>query len=393
MKKYLRSIISLTAVCAIVALLMGVTNYFTAPIIKQRENDAANEALKVVLPDGEGFEKIDISKYTLPTTVDEAYSEKNGGYVFKMITAGYGSNFVIMCGIDSDGVVKGTKVISSSETLGVENEYGDKLVGVTVETVDGVDTVSGATKTTAAYKNAVKDALMSFDILGGKEVDIRDEAQILADKLNAALPQGEGKFSKEFISVRIDESVSAVYKAENGAGYVVVLGEIFVGVDSENKVVTADVDESTKTTATDTAKKLESVTLEELDITNLTALPKQIQKVFVTDEYNYVFEIRCAGYGIEGGNQWHPASGEYIFIKLSLDKENKIIDCITVSQGETDGIGSVCADESFYGQFAGKDKTNYSQIDAISGATITTNGYLKGVQAAFEAFEILNGEE
>ncbi len=393
MKKYLRSIISLTAVCAIVALLMGVTNYFTAPIIKQRENDAASDALKVVLPDGEGFEKIDISKYTLPKTVDEAYSEKNGGYVFKMITAGYGSNFVIMCGINSDGVVKGTKVISSSETLGVENEYGDKLVGATVDTVDGVDTVSGATKTTAAYKNAIKDALMSFDILGGKEVDIRDEAQILADNLSAALPQGAGKFSKEFISVRIDESVSAVYKAENGAGYVVVLGEIFVGVDSENNVVTADVDESIKTTATDTAKKLESVTLEELDITNLTALPKQIQKVFVTNEYNYVFEIRCAGYGIEGGNQWHPASGEYIYIKVSLDKENKIIDCYTMSEEETDGIGSVCADEKFYGQFAGKDKNNYSEIDAISGATITTNGYLKGVKAAFEAFEILNGEE
>ena len=54
--------------------------------------------------------------------------------------------------------------------------------------VEAVDTISGATKTTAAYKNAMKDALNAAIILGGGEVDIRTEEEILNDNLSAALP-------------------------------------------------------------------------------------------------------------------------------------------------------------------------------------------------------------
>ena len=74
-----------------------------------------------------------------------------------------------------------------------------------------------------------------------------------------------------------------------------------------------------------------------------------------------------------------------------MTAQGQIIDCLTVSQKETDGIGSVCADESFYGQFVGKTEETYEQIDAISGATMTTNGYKKAILRAFEAVKILEG--
>ena len=76
---------------------------------------------------------------------------------------------------------------------------------------------------------------------------------------------------------------------------------------------------------------------------------------------------------------------------IAVLQDGKIIDCLTVSQKETDGIGSVCADESFYGQFVGKTEETYEQIDAISGATMTTNGYKKAILRAFEAVKILEG--
>ena len=74
-----------------------------------------------------------------------------------------------------------------------------------------------------------------------------------------------------------------------------------------------------------------------------------------------------------------------------MTAQGQIIDCLTVSQQETDGIGSACAEESFYGQFVGKTEENYDQIDAISGATLTTNGYKKAILRAFEAVNILEG--
>ena len=76
-------------------------------------------------------------------------------------------------------------------------------------------------------------------------------------------------------------------------------------------------------------------------------------------------------------------------VRVSITPQYEIIDCLTVSEAETDGLGDACADESFYGQFVGKDKTNYTEIDAISGATLTTNGYKQAIERAFAAVQAL----
>lgn len=106
---------------------------------------------------------------------------------------------------------------------------------------------------------------------------------------------------------------------------------------------------------------------------------------------NYVLETKGAGYGIKGGDEYHPASNEYIIVRVSLTPDYKIIDCLTVSQAETKGLGDACADESFYGQFAGKTEENYTEIDAIGGATLTTNGYKQAIERAFAAVKVLKG--
>ena len=388
MKSQIKTVVSLTVICAVVAVLLAVTNYITAPIIKKNEAAQVNGALSVVLPSGEGFEAVDISKYELPETITEVYSEKNGGYVFKMLTSGYGSDFVLMCGIDANGAVAGATCISSNETLGAEKEYGKTLVGSTGETIDGVATVSGATRTTDAYKNAVRDALNAKIILGGGSVDLRDEAQILADNLNAVLPAGEGKFTPVFIT-EILEGVQEVYKAENGAGYVLKSGENFIAATADGTVV-SEVADDVKTLMSDNAKKLISSKLTQIDISGYADMPTQIEEAYKTDSGNYVFHLKAAGFGING-DAWYNPSGEYIKIKVSATKDGKIIACETVSQKETDGIGSACADKKFYSQFNGKEQTNYKEIDAISGATVTTNGYKTAISKVFDAINILKG--
>ncbi len=389
MKNYIKSVGALTVICGVVAILLALTNSITAPIIEKNASAAANEALVVVLPDGEEFTSVDLTAYELPSTVTEVFTEKNGGVVVKLTTTGYGSDMVIMVGIDGSGTVTGATCLSSNETLGYEKTYGENLVGAAVDTIDGFDTIAGATMTTGAYKGVVKDALNTAVILGGGSVDVRTEEEILADNLSAALPDGEGEFESVFVAESIDESITSVYKAINGKGYVFVIGEAFVGTDAEGVVLT-EVDETVKTAVSNSVAAIIASEITEVDISGYE-MPKQIEKAYKTASGNYVFDLKASGFGINGDEYYNP-SGEYIKIKVSVTADGQIIACQTISQKETDGIGSACEDATFYSQFNGKTEADYGDIDAISGATITTNGYKTAVSKVFEAIKILKGE-
>ena len=382
MKKSIVSTLVLVSICAVMAVLLALTNAITAPIIKKNRDAAANEALLEVMPNGEGFEKIEFDAAKLPKTVTEVYREKNGGYVITLTTTGYGSGLVIMCGVNADGTVSGAVCLGSTETLGHEKTFGANFVGKDAAGVSAVDTISGATKTTAAYKNAIADALNAAIILGGGSVDLRTEEEIFNDNLSAVLPAGEGKFTKLFITEAI-EGIDAVYTADNGKGWVYVIGESFIAVDesgnTENETVAA------------AHEILSATTTENVDLTAFTGLSKYLISAKKTATGNYILEVKGLGYGIKGGDDYHPASGEYIVVRVSMTAEGKIIDTLTVSQAESKGIGDACADEKFYGQFDGKTESDYRDVDAIAGATMTTNGYLKAIEDAFAAVKIMEG--
>ena len=141
MKKSIMSTVVLVAICSVMALLLAATNLITAPIIQKNQDAAANQALLEVMPEGEDFEKVDITDSELPATVTEVYKEKNGGYVVRMTTSGYGSGMVIMCGIAADGTVTGTVCLASTETLGYEKTFGASFIGKDAAGVEAVDTV------------------------------------------------------------------------------------------------------------------------------------------------------------------------------------------------------------------------------------------------------------
>lgn len=387
MKNYIKSVVALTVITAVVAILLAMTNYITEPIITKNQEAAANEALLVVMPNGSGFEKVDLSAYELPASITDAYKEANGGYVLQMNVTGYSADMIVMCGVDATGTVTGATCLSSGETLGYEKTYGENLVGKTSADVDAVDTVGGATKTTAAYKSAVKDALNAAVILGGGSVDIRTPEQILADNLAVALPAGD-TFAATFITEDI-AGVDAIYTAANGAGAVYVIGENFIGVDAYGAVVT-ETDDATKALVTEAAAKMAASSMEEIDLSAYPDMPTAIRKAYKTASGNFVFELQAAGYGITGDK--YIASGEYIVIRASATADGRIIAVETVSQKETDGFGAACADPDFYTQYNGKDETNYKEIDAISGATITTNGYNTAISRVFEAVKLLKGD-
>ncbi len=389
MKNNIKNLLVFVLICTVMTLFLATTNYFTSPIIEENQNASANKALLEVMPNGKGFEPMDITTFTLPATVSEVYKETFGqGYVIKMVTTGYGSDMVIMCGVDVNGVVTGAVCLSSNETLSKEKTYGENFTNKDEAGVEAVDIISGATKTTSAYKNAVKDALNTAIILGGGSVDIRSEEEILNDNLNSALPTGEKKFEKLFL-VEVLDGIDAVYVAENQSGYVFVAGEEFIGVNADGTLVAEGVQNAE--VYKDALDKIKATTFKEINLSKYAQLKDTIISAKKTASGNYVIEAKGAGYGIKGGNEYHPASNEYIIVRVAISKDYKIIDCITVSEAETDGLGDACADKSFYGQFVGKTDKNYTEIDAISGATLTTDGYKQAIERAFAAVKTIKG--
>ncbi len=115
-KSNLMPSIVLGSICIVAALLLSVINTVTGPIIEAAQNAAANEALLEVLPDGKNFEEIEITS-DYPVIVTAGYKAE-GGSVFQMSVTGKSSGLVIMCGIDANGNVVGTKVIANDESPG-----------------------------------------------------------------------------------------------------------------------------------------------------------------------------------------------------------------------------------------------------------------------------------
>lgn len=382
--KKLKNILPLAVLTVVFVAILVVTNHFTAPIIEENAAASANGEFLVVMPEGEGFTPVDLTQYQLPETVIEAYSEASGGCVVKLQTNGYAADLVVLVGVNAAGEVTGATCVSSNETLGAEATYGEKVVGATADTIEAVDTVAGVTMTTKAYRDCVKDAINTQIILGGGSVDVRSEEQIIAD----TLPAGAGAFTLTFIPESLT-SIDAVYVADNGAGYVFVSGEEYIGVDSTGAVV-SEVAEDVKATMQANASVVMASSVTEIDITGYADMPPHVAKAYKTASGNYVFDLEARGFGINGDHYYSP-SGECIQIKVAISAEGQIIACQTMYENETDNIGDACAKPEFYGQFVGKDATNCGEIDAITGATITTNGYKTAIAKAFEAFEMVKG--
>lgn len=162
----IKPVIVLTCICLVVTALLAYINTITSPIIAEAEEKAAREAMEEVLAEADTFEQITLD--TMPERVTEIYrAGNNAGYVFMLKTKGYGGDMKLICGIKSDGTIEACKTLSHAETSGLgsktaEDPYRNQYVGKTADTLDQVDSISGATISSTAYMNAIKDAFEAF---------------------------------------------------------------------------------------------------------------------------------------------------------------------------------------------------------------------------------------
>lgn len=166
----------LVIICLVVTLALAGTYSVANPIIIQNQQKAADEARQEVLPDGDGFTKYDGK---LTEGVEDCYIADNKAGM--AVTAGYkgfGGTVKVMIGIDADGKVTGVKVTEHSETPGLGSKAADadylkQYQGVTeapessIKDDKNVDAITGATITSNAVYNSVKEALAQFKECGG----------------------------------------------------------------------------------------------------------------------------------------------------------------------------------------------------------------------------------
>ena len=139
------------------------------------------------------------------------------------------------------------------------------------------------------------------------------------------------------------------------------------------------------------AEEAKAQVIESLNFDTLTDTAKQNvwTAVFDGDIVGYVVNEKPSGYGGE------------IDMYVGLDKDFTVTGVKIVSQSETAGLGAKADSEDFLGQYNGKTKgVSYSktssgdnQVQALTGATITTDAVTRGVADAIEDASALETEE
>lgn len=113
------------------------------------------------------------------------------------------------------------------------------------------------------------------------------------------------------------------------------------------------------------------------EITNVNFSDEIAEAYKATNGAGYTFTVSEKGYGGE------------VRIMFGITKDGSIEKCKTLNHSETSGIGSrvVDNDSGYRDKFFGKTVDNYDEVDAISGATISSKAYKKAIAAAFAAYE------
>ena len=171
-KDIIKPILVLTCICLVVTGLLAYVNMVTSPIIEKAELDKSQQAMSEVLPEADSFTAVDINKLSdIPEEVSEIHKADNGaGYVFILITKGYGGDMKIACGINSEGTVEACTTLSHSETSGLgsktaEDPYKSQYTGKSADTLNEVEAITGATISSNAYMSAIENGFKAYEIV------------------------------------------------------------------------------------------------------------------------------------------------------------------------------------------------------------------------------------
>ena len=182
---------TLTAICLVVAALLGGVNAVTAGRIKEINFQNTAMSLKAVAETADEFNTAALTDSMTGAAsaqgakVTEAYEVRAGGerigYAFKMVASGSQGNIEMIVGVDADNAVTGVSIVSNKETAGIGSKVMDNnaLPGGTkvldqfigksgagsLAVGKTVDAISGATVSSKGVTKGVNAALAVAEAL------------------------------------------------------------------------------------------------------------------------------------------------------------------------------------------------------------------------------------
>ena len=170
--KIFKPIVVLGLICVIVTGALAATNSVTAPIIEEATRLAQEQARQELLPEAEGFEKIEGIDVA---NVSDVYAATNGvGYVVTSSSKGYGGTMTVMVSFTPEGTIKQIKVTEQAETQGIGSKvagdasFWERYAGLEAKPLvldQDVDRLSGATISSKALIRAVNSAIEAYNAI------------------------------------------------------------------------------------------------------------------------------------------------------------------------------------------------------------------------------------
>lgn len=416
-REAIKSVVVLTVICAVIALMLAMVNELTAPIIAENQAKGEFDSLYEVMPDADDFEEVSLTG--LPETVKAVYKDTGGkGYVVLLATRSQytgTSDMGITVGIGTDGKIVGITLTSYTESKDFgREEYPKTYIGQD-SALSGVDLVGGVTYSSVAFRDAVSDAFVALISNGLVSEGQKSDKQVIDELKTVALPGCAENLGNAMLT-QIDESgafISEAYEADNGCGYVYVLNvdgtSLVCGVGAFGDAVCYALD---GTDVTNDAAYADAIN---------EAVAANVKKSEELAEANTASVSRYAGEGatltpVSPPGTFNTVTGafeidadgkkSYGFVSVVFGYRNKLMKMIYIldensaivvfrSAGElildSEYYSDYTLDESAYkASFEGLTAETFDEsVTLISGATITANAVSTATRDVFAAFDAL----
>ena len=399
MKKQLPGWAVLLIITLVAGLALGGTNALTKDPIAQQARIKAENARKAALPDAESFEELALNE---GAAVDWVYAGLKGGspvgYVAQKTVNGFGGKVEVIAGVDTvnapdtfkiGGITVGGSDFSETAGLGARakepaftNQFPGKIYPISYIKAGGeatestVDALTSATITTTAVVNGVNDIVkyVKADVMGIAGVEM------------PAKP-ADGVFSSSEKGFRGPVYVEAAFDGAGKVTYMKVGDESFaedigVGVIEPDFMIQF------------IGKQMP------LEVSDIDVIAG------ATISSTAVVKALNNAYAIAGGAEIvvpetptmpeKPAEGVYsasadgfrgpVYVEAAFDAENKITYISVGDDSFAEDVGMGVKEPEFMAQFIGKTAPmEVSDIDVITGATISSTAVVNGLNKAYNA--------
>lgn len=409
-KHLLKTIVILLCIVAIFAVAMFGLNFLTGPIIEANNKGAEFAPLLAVMPEAENFEEVTSTLAGVPESVIAVYKETSGkGFVVRAKASTQYSKepMEITFGITADGKICGIQLDVYTDSIDFRSKDANYIASYLEKdsALADIGTVSGATYSSTAFKNAVSEGFSALITNSLIAEGVKSDAQILQEMIPTLAP---GMLKTE--EVAASGNIEKALKAGNDAGfaYVVKNGEASflalvnaTGACKVYDVAGADVTDAQAAIA-DEAKAAASASqksyIEDLN-TKITRLYETATDITPVEVSTFNTVVAAVSFKVDGADY-------YGFYSRSIGFHQMDVYFVIDANGAIAKMDAkqFIFDEEYFGNFGGMDVGAYKggfeglttetwsgEQAVIATATMTSNAMKQSTDDAFAAFNAIKG--